>query len=493
LGYIKDLKSHVVLMGDYNSASVDISPTNLRKIGTSFATDKSNWLSALITVLTPQSTAINTSRRIGNAWKNYQDPLAPNIPVVLPNKVKPMFDRIGEFRFDDGAVFDCRGDARRSITGVERPLANANHRSRYKGFKHSFSVKRPIGLIGQQRLDWVFVKRRHRYEGVSDGPYRLSPHFGETLYEFNCGLKGGPVSDHSPNIVELPLEEPDFTGVHLGTFKPTRYDETWPHLMDPPDTKRLTFSERLKCRPLDASHHNVYHLGFNARVRWLNRDLESQGRSEGLEFQGRFHAALELKSGWRFYAEGISAVVEDADAAGLSSEAEDNIDLLNAFVEAPFGPARLRLGRQMFEIGEGRVLSMNPWAGLPTSWDGFHLQLGEARLFGGWRVELNEDSFNEADTDESMLGFDLNLPAGWGAYALFNQFDKTDAELATLGLRYTAQFGGFDLDAEAAVQVGDSGDRDHLAGMASGEIGYLFADMPALPRPWIGIDYASGD
>ena len=69
----------------------------------------------------------------------------------------------------------------------------------------SFRVLRPIGIIGRYRLDWVFVKGFQK--DPYSGPYRFAPHFGETLEDMNFNLIL-PVSDHAPNVVDLPFEEP---------------------------------------------------------------------------------------------------------------------------------------------------------------------------------------------------------------------------------------------------------------------------------------------
>jgi len=495
LSYIKHIDHHVVLMGDFNASAIDVSPTNLKKLGSRFATDKSNWLSALVTVLTPQSATINAARRAGNALKNFQDPLAPNFPVVFANKVKPMFDRIQEFRFDDGAVFDCRGDAERSVFGIERPLANSNQRSRYKGFHQSFSVKRPIGFVGLQRLDWAFIKRAKRYEGTSDGPYALAPHFGETLFEFNCSLEN-PVSDHSPNILELPIGEPDFSKTKRDYFHPIRYQENWVHISDPPDTMRLSLSDRMKSNSFGHDPENTYSLGFNLRLRYLDRDLGTKSDDKTFETNARVHGDLRFASGWRAFAEGFLSVTSDDDPARLA-ESEESIGIANAFVEYHQAAGALRLGRQMFDIGEGRLLSINPWASTLRSWDGAAVETGDddwdARLFGGWLVEGDRDRFNSSNDDQLLAGLEVNSASGIGAYLLANRKEQLDRKTLTGGLRGKRYWGGFDANGEVALQAGKAGSDDQEGLMLSAEVGYLSHELPYHPRIWLGFDFASGD
>ena len=117
-----------------------------------------------------------------------------------------MFSLIRNFQFNDGYTFDFRGNAARSIGKKDERLANSNQRG-FKGFKTTFSVKRALGVVGKYRLDWVFVKAYTATAESGTWPYRFAPHFGETLEEMNTGLIE-PVSDHHPNVVDLPFEEP---------------------------------------------------------------------------------------------------------------------------------------------------------------------------------------------------------------------------------------------------------------------------------------------
>ena len=114
---------------------------------------------------------------------------------------------IQNYRFSDGGAFDFRGDSERSINGKDGALANSNERG-FKGFKTTWRVQRPICFIGKYRLDWVFIKSILKDPYDEAGSYRFAPHFGETLEELNTSLKK-PISDHHPNVVDIPLKEPD--------------------------------------------------------------------------------------------------------------------------------------------------------------------------------------------------------------------------------------------------------------------------------------------
>ncbi len=69
-------------------------------------------------------------------------------------------------------------------------------------------MRRPIGpWIGKIRLDWVFVKSYLKTPHDDGGPYKFAPHYGETLEELNMSMEE-QFSDHHPNIITLPFDEP---------------------------------------------------------------------------------------------------------------------------------------------------------------------------------------------------------------------------------------------------------------------------------------------
>lgn len=207
LSYIKKIRHPVILVGDFNSAPEDLSPTSAWRIVKRAAKNPETWLTVGTSLVLPYALAINATRFTTKFAKNLQDPFAPDINVIAPNLVKPLFESIQNFRFRDGGAFDFRGDEQRSINGKDGILSNSNQRD-LKGFKTTFSVKRPIAVvIGKYRLDWVFVKSflKDPYDKI--GSYRFAPHFGETLEELNTSLTV-PISDHHANVVDIPFKKP---------------------------------------------------------------------------------------------------------------------------------------------------------------------------------------------------------------------------------------------------------------------------------------------
>ena len=208
LSYIKGIRHPVIMTGDFNAAPEDMSPTSAQRIAVRTLQNPTTWLNVATTAFLPQALAINVTRFVSNFTKNRDNPLAPDIAIVAPNPLHALFQMIQNYRFSDGGAFDFRGDSERAINGKGGDLANSNERD-LKGFKTSWSVKRPISIIGKYRLDWVFVKSTYLKDPYDKtAPYRLAPHFGETLEELNTDLKV-PISDHHPNVVDIPLQEPN--------------------------------------------------------------------------------------------------------------------------------------------------------------------------------------------------------------------------------------------------------------------------------------------
>ncbi len=208
LDYIRGIDNPVVMAGDFNAAPTDLSPTSTVRLVKRKAKDSTLWFSLAVSRLTTYGLFINTARTVSNFTKNYQNPMAKSIPVIAPNSTRGLFKAIQDFRFNDGYAFDFRGVPERSIGHKHGTLADSNHRDK-RGFKTTFRLNNQpiVRVIGKYRLDWVFVKSFLKNPKDKNGSYRFAPHFGRTLEEMNMVLKKR-ISDHQPNIVDLPFDEP---------------------------------------------------------------------------------------------------------------------------------------------------------------------------------------------------------------------------------------------------------------------------------------------
>jgi hypothetical protein len=204
---IKDIPHPVVLAGDMNTSTEDLTPTSIkRELMKRFGNPKF-WLRRGVNYALGFGLMENLLMSAVSFGRNQADPTVKHIPFFAPNPERKFFTTLENFRFADGGAFDFRGDAERSAGGKNKRLANSNERGS-KGFVTTFRVKRPITFVGKYKLDWIFVKPANLTNPVDrQQSYRFAPHFGRTLTEINRAIEDG-ISDHRPLIVDLPLSEP---------------------------------------------------------------------------------------------------------------------------------------------------------------------------------------------------------------------------------------------------------------------------------------------
>ena len=203
---IKDIDTPLVLTGDMNSTGEDSTPTSLKREVTKRLGSKSFWIQRGIGYAL--GVGIIKDVLIGGVKfvRNQADPTVRHVPIVAPNP-RPASLRLSGVRFKDGGAFDFRGEPARSIGKSSETLGNSNERGS-KGFVTTFEVERKVASIGKFKLDWFFVKPpRLTDPDQVDQPHVFAPHFGRTLKPLNYSVEQR-ISDHSPILVDLPLQEP---------------------------------------------------------------------------------------------------------------------------------------------------------------------------------------------------------------------------------------------------------------------------------------------
>jgi hypothetical protein len=206
LARIKDVNTPVVVAGDMNTSTQDGTPLSAERMLKNRLGSRSFWIKQGLGILT--GVKLPTLLLGGlNAYRKQSDPTVRSIPLVASNPEAEFFDRLKDFRFADGGVFDFRGERKRSVGGKDDPLANSNQRGD-KGFITTYEVERTVAFVGKFKLDWIFVKPPALTEPYDkEGPHRFAPHFGLTLQSLNNAVTER-VSDHSPMMLDLPLVEP---------------------------------------------------------------------------------------------------------------------------------------------------------------------------------------------------------------------------------------------------------------------------------------------
>lgn len=199
---LRGVKNPLVLGGDLNSTGSDGAPTSITREVKKRVRNPSFWAGQALRWFSPVAFA-NLIASSSNYFKNYQDPTAFSIPLLAVNKEARLFSELEKFRFDDGGEFDFGGTKLQSSNGRTGTLSNSNDRAA-KGFRPTFEFDRDYGgVVGQLRLDWLFVKpvTRNGYAAFSFAPW-----FGTTLDHLNEAVPA-QISDHHPITVDLPLQK----------------------------------------------------------------------------------------------------------------------------------------------------------------------------------------------------------------------------------------------------------------------------------------------
>ena len=204
LAWIHDDPNPVILGGDLNTTGTDNAPVSVSKVLTDRVKDYDKWAIEAVKWSTGAPTILLVPV---NMMRNKNDPTGFDVPVVSRKKEAKLFDESVKFHFDDGHVFDFRGESTRSAEGRGGTLSDSNQRSG-KGFRYTFALAKTYGgLFGEYKLDWFFVKGLATDARKPGGKYQFAPHFARTLMELNTAPQDS-LSDHAPITVDLPLTEP---------------------------------------------------------------------------------------------------------------------------------------------------------------------------------------------------------------------------------------------------------------------------------------------
>jgi hypothetical protein len=209
LSEVAPIKNPVILTGDMNTSAHDGVPTSMARLLKDRIGSGKWWageaVSNAVTYTTPYGMAYGLSTGVVTFLRSVDDPTIKNLPFIGTNPEAKFFDRLDEFRFNDGGRFDFNGEKERSSNGRAGKLSNSNERAE-KGFIPTNELGKKYGPVGQYKLDWFFVKAA-KLSDTAGGTYAFTPCFGRTLKELNHSIKDR-ISDHNPITVDLPLGQP---------------------------------------------------------------------------------------------------------------------------------------------------------------------------------------------------------------------------------------------------------------------------------------------
>lgn len=204
LNQMQRISGPVVMVGDLNTLGHDGTPITFRRTLRKYLTDYRFWARQIVYFVQPVP-GLTYAISAANYLKNYHDPTALDIPLFASNHSERLFSDLQQFRFDDGGRFDWQGRKGDSFRHKGRTLSDANERMA-KGFAPTFSFRRTYhGLIGEYKIDWIFVKQPGRAANDPKEDRLLRSIQGRTLRELNKAT-AERISDHSPITAEIPLK-----------------------------------------------------------------------------------------------------------------------------------------------------------------------------------------------------------------------------------------------------------------------------------------------
>jgi endonuclease/exonuclease/phosphatase family metal-dependent hydrolase len=131
LGWVKAETNPVILAGDLNTSGTDTSPTSVSKVITNRLKDPDKWATSAIKWSTGAPTVLLLPV---NMMRNKNDPTGFDLPLLSRKKESRLFGDLNDFHFQDGHVFDFRGEDARSadskhsaIRTSARPRAFSTH------------------------------------------------------------------------------------------------------------------------------------------------------------------------------------------------------------------------------------------------------------------------------------------------------------------------------------------------------------------------------
>jgi len=260
----------------------------------------------------------------------------------------------------------------------------------------------------------------------------------------------------------------------------------------------------------------LFSTGGQAWVRFHNENNSRLTESQNNFMLSRVRAYGDL---WfadvaRVYGEYLWADVMSEELPPLATDANRG-DIQNLFVDLNVldwegAPVVVRVGRQELLLGSQRLVSALDWVNTRRTFEGVRtFRRGEKwDLDAFWvqYVQPSADEFDRPDEHQDFTGAWATYRPEKGEsvdfyYLFLNNTNnvtrqgivEAPAEVSTLGSRWCGDEGGYLWDFEGAVQFGDRGDADLVAGMATAGVGKHLQDMRGNPTAWLYYDFASGD
>jgi hypothetical protein len=283
--------------------------------------------------------------------------------------------------------------------------------------------------------------------------------------------------------------------------------------LDNPDNQDHVWSDALK--RIRVGDDWMFSTGGQAWTRYMNianQDLGSKSNVVDLS-RVRVYGDLWYRDQFRLYAEFISAYSLWQDLPAGPNDV-NKADFLDLFVDVKLfewnnKPAYMRLGRQELEFGSQRLVSNIDFTNAKRTFQGARFTYkGEEWDFDAWWVKpviINPNRLDSWDDKQNFVGafstYHPNKTDLLDLYYLYldNRNTKQPGivqgpyDIHTFGSRYTGIADSVLWDFEGAMQLGQTGGMDTVAGFTTAGLGYNFKERNWTPTIWAYYDYASGD
>ena len=179
----------------------------------------------------------------------------------------------------------------------------------------------------------------------------------------------------------------------------------------------------------------------------------------------------------------------NADAQNQSFE--DPLDIHRLFYVRKWDGGQVKVGRQKFNLGDLRLVASLEWVNTARVHDAVRVSVGDAKkrkadLFLSKLVSIDPDGFNNQSKSNNRY-FDSSFHGAFVADKITLQDDELEYwyfvrdngdfndTVHTIGARYVAEAGGWNVDIQGAFQTGDFSGLNHSAYMfhVGGERGAL--------------------
>ncbi len=315
-------------------------------------------------------------------------------------------------------------------------------------------------------------------------------------------------------LVTLALSaEPEPVGAVLPPISMLRWNEDYSVLGEPPGPQG--FLEQVKWIELDDDSEVVLTVGGSIRQQFEGYRNRAFGFEDGDDdfyhlHRATIHGDLRLGDSVRLFGEVGNSLIAGR-AVAPSPVDENELYLHQGFVELGnrYGPMQLRLGRQEFSLGSGRLFSLRDGPNVRFAYDGARLTLRsgglESQAFLMLPVDIRPGVFDDRIADDSVVWglyntIDLGDAGGIDAYYIgVSREGRAFGNAAgnetrhSIGSRWFGSYGSFDTNAEAVLQMGSFGDADIFAWTIATDTGYTFEQVAWSPRLSVRANISSGD